>query len=311
MREHFIKNIEIDNFKCFNGFKAEGFKRVNLIGGKNNVGKTAFMEACYINTFSYKSLNNSSMALSDIIFNRYNQVILQDLLLEKGKLYISKEIEKKVKSYNNGVMNTNISKVSLNYKETDLGLRDKECLIKYFLGSSKITNDKLQESYGIILENELEYEIDKLIKEIDPNIKSFRIINSEPKCNFINNSSFVNIHELGDGFYKYISILFSIFICRNSYLYIDEIDNGIHHSNLDKLWKIILELSQKNNVQVFATTHSKECIDSYARVSKELEYEDISFIELGINKYNNLDSSVMNSERFHRYIKLGNEVRGW
>jgi AAA15 family ATPase/GTPase len=23
--------------------------RVNLIGGKNNVGKTAFMEACYIN----------------------------------------------------------------------------------------------------------------------------------------------------------------------------------------------------------------------------------------------------------------------
>ena len=47
---HFIKNIEIKNFKCFEDFKAEGFGRVNLIGGKNNVGKTAFMEAVYINS---------------------------------------------------------------------------------------------------------------------------------------------------------------------------------------------------------------------------------------------------------------------
>jgi len=48
MNEHFIKNIEIKNFKCFEDFKAEGFGRVNLIGGKNNVGKTAFMEAIFI-----------------------------------------------------------------------------------------------------------------------------------------------------------------------------------------------------------------------------------------------------------------------
>ena len=52
-QEHFIKNIEIKNFKCFEDFKAEGFGRVNLIGGKNNVGKTAFMEACYMSTYSY------------------------------------------------------------------------------------------------------------------------------------------------------------------------------------------------------------------------------------------------------------------
>ena len=50
MNDHFIKNIEIKNFKCFEDFKAEGFGRVNLIGGKNNVGKTAFMEACYLST---------------------------------------------------------------------------------------------------------------------------------------------------------------------------------------------------------------------------------------------------------------------
>ena len=60
MNEHFINRIEIKNFKCFEDFKAEGFGRVNLIGGKNNIGKTALMEACYVNVHSQniESLTN-------------------------------------------------------------------------------------------------------------------------------------------------------------------------------------------------------------------------------------------------------------
>lgn len=50
---NFIKDINIVQYKCFNKFKADGFKRVNLIGGKNNVGKTAFMEACYLLSNSF------------------------------------------------------------------------------------------------------------------------------------------------------------------------------------------------------------------------------------------------------------------
>jgi len=36
MSKHFIREIEIKNYKLFKDFKAEGFGRVNLIGGKNN-----------------------------------------------------------------------------------------------------------------------------------------------------------------------------------------------------------------------------------------------------------------------------------
>ena len=48
MNEHFLTDIEIEQFNCFSNFKASVLKRVNLIGGKNNIGKTAFMEACLI-----------------------------------------------------------------------------------------------------------------------------------------------------------------------------------------------------------------------------------------------------------------------
>ena len=46
-------------------------------------------------------------------------------------------------------------------------------------------------------------------------------------------------------------------------------------------------------------------------MAKKLEDEEIGFIELGRNKKNELDSIVMNGKMFQRFIKLGNEVRGW
>ncbi len=44
-----ITDIEIENFRCFEHTKIEGFERVNLIGGKNNSGKTALLEAILLN----------------------------------------------------------------------------------------------------------------------------------------------------------------------------------------------------------------------------------------------------------------------
>jgi AAA15 family ATPase/GTPase len=46
--EVMIKEIEIENFRCFEHTKISGFERVNLIGGKNNSGKTALLEALLI-----------------------------------------------------------------------------------------------------------------------------------------------------------------------------------------------------------------------------------------------------------------------
>ncbi|WP_083786910.1 AAA family ATPase [Gloeothece verrucosa] len=40
-----LQDIEIENFRCFEKTRISGFTRVNLIGGKNNSGKTALLEA--------------------------------------------------------------------------------------------------------------------------------------------------------------------------------------------------------------------------------------------------------------------------
>jgi len=285
-QEHFIKNIEIKNFKCFEDFKAEGFGRVNLIGGKNNVGKTAFMEAVYI--------SNPKNNLRRIITIRYMSDILWDLWNEIGKKFIDNFIKEKSEGYENNQITSNLNDLKINI---------------IFSSSNKATKNKYEDLYSSIIKNELEDRLDSYVKEFDNSIEKFRIINSQPHCK--KNGKFYNLNEFGDGLGKFIYFIILLLSQKSSIILIDEIENGIHYTNLDKLWEIILTISKQQNVQVFATTHSKECIESYARVAKKLEDDGIGFIELGRNKKNELDSVVMDSEMFQRFVKLGNEVRGW
>ena len=284
MSNHFIKNIEIKNFKCFENFKAEGFGRVNLIGGKNNVGKTAFMEAIY--------LINPKKDLNFLIRMRYISDILLDLWDEIGKKFINNFIKAKVEAYQNYEIKTNLVKLEKNI---------------IFKSSNKSTKTNYDTYYGKIIENALEDKVDDYIKEFDNSIDKFRIIKSQPHCQ--KNGNFYNINEFGEGLGKFISLILLVLSSKDTILLIDEIDNGIHYSNLDKLWEIILKISIEQKVQVFATTHSKECIESYARVAKKLEDEEISFIEL-CKREDEIKAFVYPYDWFIDEIEQEHEVRG-
>jgi len=283
MSEHFIKNIEIKNFKCFKDFKAEGFGRVNLIGGKNNVGKTAFMEACYI--------SNSKRNLYNIISTRYVSDILWDLWNEVGKKFIDNFIKEKIKSYENNQIKTNLNDLEVHM---------------IFKSSSKATKKKYETLYSEIIEYELEDRLDSYLKDFDSSIEKFRIINSQPYCK--KNGKFYNLNEFGDGLSKFIYFIMLLLSQKNSIILIDEIENGIHYTNLDKLWEIILTISKEQNLQVFATTHSKECIESYARVAKKLEDEEIRFIEL-FKHEDKIKTMVLDNEMLQLQLKQNHEVR--
>jgi len=52
---------------------------------------------------------------------------------------------------------------------------------------------------------------------------------------------------------------------RDGIVLIDEIENGLHYSVQEKLWQAVFSWAQDLNVQVFATTHSNECIKAFSR----------------------------------------------
>lgn len=70
------------------------------------------------------------------------------------------------------------------------------------------------------------------------------------------------IHDLGQGACRVLQIVLALRAAENSIVFVDEIENGIHHSAMHGIWRAIAYLagSKKHSVQVVATTHSMECV---------------------------------------------------
>ncbi len=65
---------------------------------------------------------------------------------------------------------------------------------------------------------------------------------------------------MGDGTKRVLALCLAFLRAREGIILVDEIENGLHHSTLADVWKNLQWLSREFNVQVFATTHSYECI---------------------------------------------------
>lgn len=68
------------------------------------------------------------------------------------------------------------------------------------------------------------------------------------------------LDSMGDGFGNVISIISAIGAARKGLCLIDEVDNGIHYSLLTQLWRSIASAADVYDSQVWATTHSYDCI---------------------------------------------------
>ena len=323
MNDHFITEIHIKDFKCFDDFKAAGFTQVNLIGGKNNVGKTAFMEACYANIHS-KNIKSFFTALQGIKFRReYINFLSISKLSEREN--IRKNLEKSKNIFTSTNINSSHFKIEdkdgvkkyvfkINNDSNTINVNDFSFEMEFidnieFVDSLGFSKEQITYNYSAIQRKDEEDHLNKILKLLDPKIEAFKIIEDKPQCKVSGN--YLDITELGDGVRHIISIITSLYSSENGYLFIDEIDNGIHFTMLDKIWETILTLSQELNVQVFATTHSKECISSFNRTQLKLSNTTSSYFEMVRgSKTGKLSMRALNSDQLEYELSHQGHYRG-
>ncbi|CAB5494567.1 AAA family ATPase [Bathymodiolus thermophilus thioautotrophic gill symbiont] len=317
---HCIKKINIKRFKHFDNFAVEGLARVNLVTGKNNVGKTAFLEAVHTNT-SALTLFFFHSCLFGIKFRRENLNILIDkdkvdnhsYLEQNNGFNVVSDIHKTtafsinedsgVKQY---IFDFNGQRTIVN--SNDFSFSDERLENNFFVDNFGVANSEIIHAFSKMQELDQEQLLIQELTKFDSNITDFKIINGKPKCKI--NNAYLELTELGDGTQHLISIITLLFQCKEGYLFIDEMDNGIHYQQLDNVWQIILNISKKLKVQVFATTHSKECLESYARAAEQLQDKDIALIELGKSD-GKLKNIVFNYDQTIKKISQDLGVRGW
>jgi hypothetical protein len=85
---------------------------------------------------------------------------------------------------------------------------------------------------------------------------------------------------MGEGVRRLLSVVLAIANTRGGIVLIDEIENGLHYSVLQKVWQAIAHAARQANVQVFATTHSYECIQAAHQAFRQDEPYDLRLLRL-------------------------------
>ncbi len=78
----------------------------------------------------------------------------------------------------------------------------------------------------------------------------------------------IPIGSMGDGTWRMLGLALALANAKGGVLLVDEIDTGLHYSVMADMWRMVSERAAALKVQVFATTHSRDCYESLAEVAQ-------------------------------------------
>ncbi len=87
------------------------------------------------------------------------------------------------------------------------------------------------------------------------------------KVKLANHDEPVPLNSLGEGMLRVLQLVLKIFSAKGGFLLVDEFENGLHYSVQEKIWALVFDLAAKLDIQVYATTHSWDCIENFAKVA--------------------------------------------
>ena len=166
----------------------------------------------------------------------------------------------------------------------------------------KIRFDAIQQKKQI-------HELINAIKKIEPNLLDLRLNSIGLLIGDIGLNNLIPVNLMGGGTARFLSIALAMLDSKNGIVLIDEIDNGLHYSVQQTIWKAVLAWSEQLNVQVFATTHSIECIKAFKSCIKSSLFSDMSKLYRLERDDNDFRSIEFNTEDLTISIENDWEIR--
>ena len=329
-----LNSFQIENFRLFQHLEVGKLSRVNLVVGRNNAGKSTFLEALEL----YAS-NASANVLLDLVESRQEtwfseaQPHSQDFLgnpirhlffghqlpgigeagISLGEVNSYDKLHIGAAAYQNksdeeGTMrririrdfeiDDEVSNIefflvaeerekSRRLFRLDRDVRDihrsnrvlygrQEPEFKYtwqLVSTENMPNRKLAALWDLTSLTNLESEIIAALGLIDERVSGVAFVedistgrsndNRIPLVKIEGIDEPLPLKSMGDGITRLFHIIVALVNARNGLLLIDEFENGLHWSIQPKVWDIVFQLSERLNVQVFATTHSRDCLKGF------------------------------------------------
>ena len=303
-----LTGARIQNFRSLGDLRIRNLRRINLIGGPNQSGKSSLLEALFLLVRSEPELLGNSAVIRFALLDEKNprnvhsvfwlplfhnldtsqpiSIEASDRVLGSLKLQIASSVADSSKHTIARLESRPSSSLPIIHPRLSLQLTQNQEIIKESeirldeqvitvhssswnaqMPSLKIDNHadlkKDAEHLASLRVQKRFSQVVEALRVIDPRVKDLES-NSTSGAPMIwvdtGLSTLIPLSMIGEGMVRVTRLAMALALCEGGIVFVDELENGVHHSTLSKLWKVVDNLSCRNRVQVLATTHSYECV---------------------------------------------------
>jgi Predicted ATPase len=327
-----INDLGVSQFRCFEDLRIDHVGRVNLIVGRNNVGKSSLLEALrlYATAAAPQVLwellvardehrritseevgpsGSDAPALLSLFYGRKSASdITQPIRIgpERQKLEISlewfhevmdSEVGRRLEPAQSSLFEMSpdlVPALAIRLGDISRRLRLDRSFDIYrrryyvrpdsspessepcvFVGSGALNAGHLARMWDRIVLGDLEAEVTSALAIMTPRIERISFVEGghererTPRAKVTGVGQPVPLKSLGEGVNRLFGMVLALVNAKDGMLLVDEIENGIHHTIQGDLWRLMIALAERLNVQVFATTHSTDCVKAFQRATRD------------------------------------------
>ena len=308
MKAHMIETIHFEGFKGFTDTTIGPLRKVNLIVGGQNVGKTSLLEAVFLTLGKANSEWPFRAYEAGDVARFERNVLLKDFRSVEvtARNGAAKRISRLVNSQANGFLNLGENSTGLfrGMKET---LNFSTAPIPLFLPSQ----NQLLQLFGSVVLARKKRDLIDMLKQVEPRLISLDAVSPDGEQRIYAEiegvAQALPLPELGHGFARLLYLFCTLLSTDAKLALIDEVESGVHYSALPTLLQGIKSVANQRKVQTIMTTHSWDCIRAACEVFADSP-DDFQVIRLERTE-NNIRAVNIEGDRMLRLLAEDREVR--
>lgn len=278
-----LESVLIQNFKGFKNTLISPFRKVNLIIGGQNVGKTSVLEAVQISlggaettAFRQNEGNDSHRFSASVMANPgltlYAKYSDQEFVLTKRET-VDSRLAAMVTSDRLHLRSSSSGPFGTSHRfANDVARKSPtpRCVaVPLFLPSQM----HLVTLFGQVILTRKKRELTELLRKVEPRLLSLDAISPDGEQRVYAELEGVKqalpLTQMGHGFSRLVHLFSEMLVSDAQIALIDEVENGIHYSALPTLFQGIKTVAQERDVQSLITTHSWDCLRAACEVFED------------------------------------------